>query len=76
MESKGILTLEEKQKFTDPNSRHDVLYTEKMLDEVKKEMKENDEEKVFNVLIKIMKDKGGPPCTLAKQLEGQFLITN
>ena len=46
-----------------------------MLDEVKKEMERN-EEKVFNVLIKIMKDKGGPPCTLAKHLEGQFLITN
>ena len=62
LESSDILTLDEKQMFIDPKSRQDVLYTEKMLDEVKKQMKENDE--VFNVLIEIMKDKGGPPCTI------------
>ena len=31
---------------------------------------------VFTVLIEIMKDKGGPPCTLAKQLEGQLVPDN
>ena len=67
LESKKVLTFDEKQKFTDPNNNHELLYTQKMLDEVGQSISKD--ENVFDEFLKIMKDIGGPAKTLAEQLE-------
>ena len=67
LESKNVLTFHEKQKFTDPNNNHELLYTQKILDEVRRSIRRD--ENVFDEFLEIMKDIGGPAKTLAEQLE-------
>ena len=66
-ESEKILTTTEKQIYTDPSSKHDQLYTQKLMDQVGL-MIAKDEKKVFDQFVKILSNIGGPLIAVAKDL--------
>ncbi len=68
LEACGVLTFDEKLKCTDPTSQHDLIYTQKMLDQVGQSIKENEER--FDEFLEIMKKIGGPAETAAKHIQG------
>ena len=71
LESVGIFTLLEKRQFTDPNSSHELIYTQRMLDEVGVAMNGGcNPEEVFNDFIEILVSIGGPVKTIAQFLKG------
>ena len=67
-ESKNILTTAEKQIYTDPSSKHDQLYTQKLMDQVGLMIAMDKKKKVFDQFVKILSNIGGPLIAAAKDL--------
>ena len=70
-EAYGVFTFTEKQEFTDPNNKHELFYTQKMLDEVGVLISKD--EQVFYGFLEILESIGGPVQSMAGWMKGMFI---
>ena len=71
LEHERVLTFEEKQACTDPTNKHDLFYTQKMLDEVGTSIKGN--EQMLDKFLEIMELIGGPAATMVKSIQAGII---